>query len=133
VVRLDPSHAAASNDLGYSWADEGRRLDEAEALIRIAVEAEPVNHAFLDSLGWVLYKRSKFEEAREYLERAIGEAVRPDPVVVDHLGDTLYQLGHPDQAKAQWQRAMELLPEEPRMDRPDQRDLRQELQRKLKE
>lgn len=132
VIRLDPTHAAASNDLGYSWADAGRRLDEAEALIRVAVEAEPDNQAFLDSLGWVLYKRSNFEEARQYLERALGEAVRPDPVVVDHLGDTLYRLGRTAEAHAQWLRARELLGEG-QLDRSDLRDLRIELQRKIRE
>lgn len=129
VIEIDPTHAAASNDLGYTWADEGHRLDEAEALIRVAVAAEPDNHAFLDSLGWILYKRSKFDEARDFLERAIGEAVRPDPVVVDHLGDALYQLGHRDEAKAQWQRTIELLEEAG----PASADLREDVQRKLDE
>ena len=65
---MDPRHAAASNDLGYTWADEGKNLDGAERLVRVAVDAEPDNQSFLDSLGWVLYKRSKFSEAQTYFE-----------------------------------------------------------------
>ena len=64
VIALDPRHAAANNDLGYSWADQGKNLDRAESIIRLAVEEEPDNESFLDSLGWVLYKRTKFGEAR---------------------------------------------------------------------
>ncbi|HEV2293032.1 MAG TPA: tetratricopeptide repeat protein [Tepidisphaeraceae bacterium] len=136
VVKLDPNHAAASNDLGYFWADKGKNLDRAEQLIRNAVEAEPDNQSFLDSLGWVLYKRSKFDEAREQLEAAIAPAALPDPVVLDHLGDTLYRLGRTDDAIQQWQRAQQRLAQvqsEGITDSPDRRRLRLELQRKLKQ
>ena len=77
--------SGASNDLGYEWTDQGKNLSAAESLIRTAVAAEPDNQSFLDSLGWVLYKRGKFDEARKYLELAVGPAAFPDPVVLDHL------------------------------------------------
>src|SRR5690606_26453826 len=75
VIELDPTHAPAANDLGYSWADEGIHLQRAEELVRLAVKTEPDNHSFLDSLGWVLYKRGDFEPARRYLQQAVDEAV----------------------------------------------------------
>ena len=106
VIQIDPRHAAANNDLGYSWTDEGKNLDQAESMIRIAVDAEPDNESFLDSLGWVLYKRARFDEARVYFERAIAPATFPDPVVLDHLGDTLYRLNDDKLAKARWSEAM---------------------------
>jgi tetratricopeptide (TPR) repeat protein len=105
VVEIDPSHPGASNDLGYGWADEGKNLARAEELIRVAVGAEPDNQSYLDSLGWVLYKRGKFAEALVYFERAIGPAARPDPVVLDHMGDVLYQLSRGPDAVKQWKRA----------------------------
>jgi len=132
VVQIDPHHAAASNDLGYGYADKGKNLDRAEQLIRVAVQAEPDNQSYLDSLGWVLYKRSKFDEARQQLEAAIAPATLPDPVVLDHLGDTLYRLGLKEQAKAQWQRSSQRL-EETDSDRNDLKQLRLELQKKLKQ
>ncbi len=132
VIALDPLHAPASNDLGYSWADQGIRLDEAEKLIRIAVAAEPDNHAYLDSLAWVLYKRGEFDEARKYLEQALSEAMRPDPVVIDHLADVLYRLGDKDAAKTNWTRARELVIAQG-AGRDDLRELRLNLDRKLSE
>jgi predicted Zn-dependent protease len=132
VVQIDPQHAAASNDLGYGYANKGKNLDRAEQLIRVAVQAEPDNQSYLDSLGWVLYKRSKFDEARQQLEAAIAPATLPDPVVLDHLGDTLYRLGLAQQAKAQWQRSSQRL-EETDSDRNDLTQLRLELQKKLKQ
>jgi tetratricopeptide (TPR) repeat protein len=106
VLAIEPTHPPASNDLGYGLADRGEQLAKAEALIRQAVSAEPSNRSFLDSLGWVLYKRGKFAEARTNLEHAIStSAADADPVVLDHLGDTLYRLGDRDAAVKQWKQA----------------------------
>jgi tetratricopeptide (TPR) repeat protein len=132
IVAMDPHHAAASNDLGYGWADEGKNLDRAESLVRVAVEEEPDNQSYLDSMAWVEYKRGKFAEARGFLDRAIGPANRPDPVVLDHLGDTLYRLKQPAEAARQWQRSLDRLGES-NLERSDLKDLRQQLLNKLKQ
>lgn len=132
VVQLNPRHAAANNDLGYTWADEGRNLDRAESLVRIAVEEEPDNQSYLDSMAWVEYKRGKFTEARTFLYRAIGPAARPDPVVLDHLGDTLYRLHEPNQAAAQWQRSLHRI-DEADSPRDELKNLRGQLKQKLKQ
>jgi len=139
VVKLDPRHAPACNDLGYAWADEGTNLSRAEALIRVAVQSEPDNQSFLDSLGWVLYKRSKFAEARSALEEAIGSSSLPDPVVLDHLGDTLYRLEKKPEAQAQWKRSQERLGKpaavaaDAALERDELKQLRLQLQQKLKQ
>jgi Flp pilus assembly protein TadD len=104
-VQIDPQHAAASNDLGYGYADKGKNLDRAEQLIRVAVQAEPENQTYLDSLGWVLYKRGRFDQARTALEQSIGNASLPDPTVLDHLGDTLYRLDRKTDAQKEWKQA----------------------------
>ena len=115
------------------------------------MKAEPRNASFLDSLGWVLYKRGKLAEAREKLEGSIaaGEVAQadaagpgapaagdgPDAVVLDHLGDTLYRQGESAAAGAQWERAArriaEMSPEE--RDRDDLKQLRLHLERKRKQ
>ena len=132
VVRMDPHHAAASNDLGYTWADEGRNLDRAEQLVRVAVEAEPDNQSYLDSMAWVEYKRGKFGEAQEFLARAIGPANRPDPVVLDHLGDVLYRLNRPAEAVKQWQRSL-LRAQESSQERAELKQLQKNLLNKIEQ
>ena len=102
VVKIDPGHSSACNDLGYYMADEGIDLPRAESLIRIAVREEPDNQAFLDSLGWVLYKQGRLEEAHKYLEQAIAQTVNPDAVVLDHLGDVLYRMGDKEHGRQRW-------------------------------
>jgi Flp pilus assembly protein TadD len=141
ALELEPRHAPAANDLGYSLAEDGRDLGRAEALARLAVKAEPANGSFLDSLGWVLYKRGRFGEARECLERSARQAAEagddegPDPVVLDHLGDTLYRLGDGAAAGRNWDGAARRLTEMPadERDRDDLKQLRLQLERKRKQ
>jgi tetratricopeptide (TPR) repeat protein len=131
VLKLDPTHAQAGNDLGYTWADAGKNLDRAEELIRLAVNAEPDNPSYLDSLGWVLYKRGRFDQASKLLEQACSPAETADPIVLDHLGDDMYRLNRTDQAKQAWQRSLQRMGEVPQ--RQDLRDLRLKLQTKLRQ
>jgi predicted Zn-dependent protease len=130
VLKIDPTHSGAANDLGYSWADEGRNLDQAEKLIRLAVKDEPDNESFLDSLGWVQYKRGEFSSALHSLQAAIADNPEPDPVVLNHLGDTYYRLGKKSEAKKTWQDALTRLGEVDE-DREDLKDLRAHLPSKL--
>ena len=99
-----PDDVGANNDLGYLWADRNRHLGRALKMIAAAVAAEPENRAYRDSLGWVLYRLGRFEEAVAELEKAVDEK-QPDGTVLDHLGDACEKLGRRDKALAAWQRA----------------------------
>jgi len=104
VLELDPKHADALNYLGYMLADRSVRLEEASQLIGKALDLQPENGAFLDSMGWVCFRQGKFAEARGLLERAL--ALMPDPTVYDHLGDVYAKLGRTQDAIAQWQASL---------------------------
>lgn len=106
LVKHNPNDVGLANDLGYTWADAGQRLDEAEQMIRTAVGDEPLNAAFLDSLGWVLYKRGAFEQARMWLERAVQMRGGQDGTISDHLADAAYRLGDIEAARKHWQAAV---------------------------
>jgi tetratricopeptide (TPR) repeat protein len=129
VIQLDPTHSGACNGLGFEWADEGKNLPQAETLIRIALAQEPDNIRFLDSLGWVLYKRGDMESARICLEQSVAAMPKPNPVVMDHLGDVLYRLSRRDQALGTWEQSLKELSD----DHPDQRKLRLRLLQKIKQ
>jgi tetratricopeptide (TPR) repeat protein len=107
ALRLAPDSAEVMNYLGYSLADRGLHLDEALVLARRAVAADPWNGAYLDSLGWTLYRMGRFEEARGPLEGAAGE-LPFDPTILSHLGDLYAELGMFDRAAEAWSRAIEV-------------------------
>jgi tetratricopeptide (TPR) repeat protein len=113
-IALAPSRSAeACNHLGYMWAELGINLDEAEQLILRALEMDPGNGAYTDSLGWVYFKQGRHQEALAELQRAASLLETPDPVVLDHLGDAHEKLGQMSEAVRHWQKALELDPENP--------------------
>jgi len=100
----DPDDPGVNNDLGYLYADQGKKLEQAEAMIRKAVSEEPENTSYIDSLGWVLFKRGKLEEAAEELLKAAKDP-NADATIHDHLGDVYFKLKDLSKAKASWQAA----------------------------
>jgi tetratricopeptide (TPR) repeat protein len=92
AIELNERNAAALNYLGYTWAEQGVKLDEAESLIRRALAIDPNEGFYIDSLGWVYYQRGDYPKAVEHLERA-AELVSDDPTVIEHLGDAYEKVG----------------------------------------
>jgi len=110
-IALDPENSAEScNYLGYMWADHNMNLDEAELMIRRALESEPNNASYLDSLGWVEFRKAKFDQALSDLLRAAKTTEHEDPVVYEHIGDTYLKLNRIREALEAWQKALALDP-----------------------
>ena len=79
------------------WAEKGVNLDSAQKLIEIALKEDPENGAYLDSYGWVMFKRGRLDDAESYLRKAM-QHMGNDPVVLEHLGDVLADAGRPEDA-----------------------------------
>lgn len=101
----DPLYASTLNYLGYMLADRNVRLQEAQDLIKKAVDLEPNNYAFLDSLGWVYYRLNRLDEAEQQLTRSI-QLSSNDPTIHDHLGDVYFKQGKIKEAIAEWQSSL---------------------------
>ena len=99
------------NYLGYSWIDHGINLREGLDIIEQAVEKQPRNGFFVDSLGWALYRLGDFPAAVRLLEKAT-ELEPLDAEIIDHLGDALWKAGRKFEARYQWQRALALNPDD---------------------
>ena len=111
-IALAPSRSAeACNYLGYMWAERGENLAEAEQLILRALELDPGNGAYTDSLGWVYFQQGRFQEALKELQLAVSLLDTPDPIVLDHLGDAHEKLGQTAEALRHWQKALQLDPD----------------------
>ncbi len=107
LIRIDPQHAPGLNFLGYMYAERGIKLDEAEALISLALSMEPENPYFRDSLGWVYYQRGEYDQAVVELERATGGRFE-DAIIVEHLADAYAAAGYPKKARATYSELLSL-------------------------
>ncbi len=105
VIRLDPKHANAMNYLGYTYAELGENLDEAERLIKEALVHKPNDGYITDSLGWVYYKKGRYEEALTYLKKA-AELAPEDPTILEHVGDVYLKLGDKSSALDYYKRSL---------------------------
>ena len=102
--------AYALNYLGYWLLEENGDPEEALGFIRKAIELQPQNGFFMDSLGWGYFKLGRLKQALIFMERAV--MLRPvDPLITDHLGDVYAALGRHREAAFQWQRALDLVAE----------------------
>jgi tetratricopeptide (TPR) repeat protein len=105
VLASDPEHASALNYLGYMLADQNMKLEEAFGYIKRAVDLDPTNGAYLDSLGWAYFRLGKYELAEENLLKA-SQKINTDPTVHDHLGDLYQKTGRLKLAATNWERAL---------------------------
>ncbi|MEN8005515.1 MAG: tetratricopeptide repeat protein [Candidatus Krumholzibacteriota bacterium] len=102
-----PQDPEVANSLGYFLAEKGKDLDLAEGLVREALEVDPGNGAYLDSLGWVMYRKGRFEDAFDFLIQAVN-VLPDDPVILEHLGMVLIEQGQASEALDVLKRALAL-------------------------
>lgn len=124
LLVIKPNDPTYNNDLGYIWADHDMNLDKAEAMIRKALEEDrkeklktnpnlkpaeaKENAAYLDSLGWVLFKKKKYQEARPILEKAVQDKEGQHIEIFDHLGDVYIALGEKAKAVDAWKQGLKV-------------------------
>jgi len=105
LLKKQPDNAAAMNYLGYMLAERGERLDESVGLLKRALELEPDNGSYLDSLGWAYFKEDRLDLAADSLKRAADQQ-QNNSVIQDHYGEVLFKLGRYQDAIAAWDRAL---------------------------
>ena len=106
ALKLKPDYHEALNFLGYFYLEQNKNIDQAGQMIRKALVFAPQNGAYVDSLGWFYFKKGKFKEALNELEKAAS--FLSDPTIYDHLGDTYFKLGNRESAKLNWEKSLKL-------------------------
>lgn len=112
VINIDPEHAKALNFLGYTLTERNKDLDRAKILIQKALELEPKNGYFLDSLAWYYYKSQRFEKAWKTISSAVDQ-VEKDPVIWEHLGDIASKLDKKEKGIEAYKKALGLDTKDP--------------------
>ena len=109
IMARQPDYHHAYNALGYSLADRGERLQEAQQLIEKALSYAPGDPFITDSLGWVLFRQGQAEQARTLLLQAWEK--RPDAEIAAHLGEVLWSLHEQERARDVWRAGLRLHPD----------------------
>jgi len=110
ALRLDRNNHNALNNYAYYLSLRNENLDEALEMSERAVEIEPENASYLDTLGWIYFKKDDLDLALEYIQKAVdtGDA---SAEVYEHLGDVYSAMGDETKAREWWDKAFELDPE----------------------
>ena len=128
LLEVNPQNAAAMNFIGYTLAEHGEQLEEAERMVRRALAMHPDSGAYLDSLGWVQFHRGDVVRAASTLERA-AELEPDEPTILEHLGDAYGGVSRRDAAVGAYRRALEAMRT---TDDPTARERSAIVERKLK-
>jgi len=128
LLEVNPQNAAAMNFIGYTLAEHGEQLEEAERMVRRALAMHPDSGAYLDSLGWVQFRRGDVVRAASTLERA-AELEPDEPTILEHLGDAYGGVSRRDAAVGAYRRALEAMRT---TDDPTARERSAIVERKLK-
>lgn len=127
ALAIRPDQPQVLNYLGYSLVEKQIKLDEALSMIERAVDARPDAGYIVDSLGWVLYRLGRYEDAVGHMETAV-ELMPVDPVVNDHLGDVYWAVGRAREAEFQWKRALSFIDPEDTDGEADPERIRRKLE-----
>lgn len=113
IIEQDADNATALNALGYTLADRTDRYEEALGYIQRAYELSPDDFYILDSMGWVMYRLGRMDEAVDFLRKALE--LRNDPEIAAHLGEVLWVMGDKQAARKVWESALKDTPTDDRL------------------
>ena len=111
ALRICPGNTSVMNNYAYFLSLSGQDLDKAESMSAKAVNANPNNATFLDTYAWVYFKKKNYDMALFYIRSAITNVDSPNADILEHFGDILYMTGDKEEAVKQWEKALELSPD----------------------
>jgi len=107
AVQLDSTDALLLNNYAYSLSERGLHLEKCLAMSKIAVEKDPENSSYLDTIGWIYYMLKDYPKAKDYIEKSLKRDGK-NAVVHEHLGDVYAKMGNKKKAIEYWKKAFEL-------------------------
>jgi len=118
VLRITPNNAMVLNNYAYYLSERNVRLTDAEKMSARSLQLQPGTSTYMDTYGWILYKEGKYNNAKEYIQKAIDiDGANADAALYEHLGAVYYKLNEIDKAVQLWQKAKEKGSENPQIDK----------------
>jgi len=118
ALKLTPNNAMVLNNYAYYLSERNVRLTDAEKMSARSLQLQPGTSTYMDTYGWILYKEGKYNNAKEYIQKAIDmDGGNADAALYEHLGAVYYKLNEIDKAVQLWQKAKEKGSENPQIDK----------------
>lgn len=114
ALKLNSKNSLILNNYAYSLSERGIDLEKALKMAKLAVELDPKNSAYLDTMGWVYFKLGNYGKAETFVKKALSEMTNADgssATLEQHLGDIYEKLGNNEKALEQWKKALRIDPE----------------------
>ena len=117
-LSIDPTNAGILNNYSYYLSERGKKLDEAEKLSKRSLDLRPAEPTYLDTYGWIEYKKGNYDKAKTFVQKAIDlGGANADATLYDHLGDIYYKLNNKDKAEEYWKKSKEKGGDDPQLDK----------------
>ena len=107
LIESDTNDVQALNNYSYSLVERNIQLNKALAMAKKAIELEPNNAAYLDTIGWIYYKMDNVEKALSFIRKSV-ELDNNNAVVLEHLGDVLFSNNQIEEAMLFYLKALDI-------------------------
>ena len=108
ALSFDANNVYVLNNYAYYLTLRNEKLEKAKEMAYKAIIQEPENVSFLDTYAWVLYNKKEYQEADQFIDRALAQGGMKSATILEHKGDILFQLGKTADALDFWIRAQEI-------------------------
>lgn len=105
ALEIDGKNVTVLNNYAYYLSLRGEHLAKADSMSKLSNVIVPDNDSYEDTYAWILFKQKKYEDAKEWLDKAISHGGDKSSTILEHMGDVLYKLGRTDEAIDYWKRA----------------------------
>jgi len=110
ALNIDEKNATALNNYAYVLAENNDSLDKAYKMSKLSLKEEPNNPSFLDTYGWILFKKGEYSIAKENIYKAINIS-GGNGELYEHLGDIFLALNDINSALSSWKKSLEFEPD----------------------
>ena len=105
ALHADSTNATVLNNYAYYLSKRNEKLEKAKKMALKALETDPENDSFLDTLGWIYFKLGRYDKAEDYLQQALDNK-SASAEVMEHMGDVYQKQGKMEEAKKWWKKAL---------------------------